>query len=688
MTAEHSTIVAKPYSPNARAGLMHRFKSSLGVLGLALLALAILLSGWFLFTAVRIEILVREQDGAPLEAPTEIDISGGLSLPLANLRLMRAGEYEISIQSQGYFELRERLLVDESTSTFEFQLERRPGRLSITSSPSGASVYLNDTSIGTTPVAQAEAPAGTWQLSANLPLHKPVEQSIDIEGRGAHQSLALDLEANFARIELTSNPSNAQLLIDQVLRGQTPASLDLEAGTRRITLQKDGYASHTFDLEVVAGIAQSPPTIDLDKASARLTVDSTPSGAVVLIDGAYQGITPITLSLAPERTQTVRLRKTGFEEGERTVRLQAGASERIRIELTQAVGEVIASVWPQDATLLVDGQAQPSANARLELSTKPHRFEFRRPGYESEIRDITPRAGFSQRFNVRLMSVEDARLARLKPEIMTSAKQTLVLLNPTPIELGASRREAGRRANEVLRTAPLTREFYLATHEVTNAEFRAFAPGHRSGAHAGHSLDGDTHPVARVSWAEAARYCNYLSEQDGLEPVYVVRGGRVEGADIERSGYRLPSEAEWAWAARFVDDTQPLLRMPWGHTPKPPERHGNYADTSATYVVSRVLFGYQDNFIVSAPIGSFPPNVHGIFDLGGNIAEWVHDFYEQSPAREQPPDPTGPAQGEYHVIRGSSWMHGSMSDLRLSYRDYGSDGRADLGFRIAKYVTE
>jgi len=687
MTTEHSTIVATPYAQRERIGLIARFKSALGILGLVLIAFVIVLGGWFLFTAVRIEILVVEQDGSPV-FERDIDIAGGLSLPLGNIRLLRPGEYEIAIKAPGYVDAREHLLINGATASFEFELIRIAGTLSVMSTPSGATIHLNETLLGITPISDAEAPAGKARITASLPLYTPVEQSIDIEGRGAHQSLALLLTANFARIDLTSTPSNAELIIDRVPRGQTPASLDLEAGTRRITLQKDGYASRTVDLEVAAGIAQSPATIILDKASARLTVASEPTGAVVLLDGTYQGVTPITLSLAPERTQTLRVRKTGFEERERQVRLRAGASERVRLELTRAVGEVTVSVWPQDATLLVNAEAQPSANTRLELTAEPHRFELRRPGYESEIRTVTPRAGFSQALNVRMMTVADARLARMKPEITTSSNQKLVLLKPTPIELGASRREAGRRANEVLRRVPLTREFYLATHEVTNAEFRAFAPGHRSGTHAGHSLDGDTHPAVRVSWAEAARYCNWLSEQEGLDPVYVVRGGQVEGAEVARSGYRLPTEAEWAWAARFVSAAEPLKRMPWGHTPKPPERHGNYADTSATYVVSRALFGYQDNFIVSAPVGRFAPNTHGIFDLGGNVDEWGHDFYEQSPAREQPPDPTGPAEGEYHVIRGSSWMHGSVSDLRLSYRDYGSDGRADLGFRIAKYVTE
>ena len=85
---------------------------------------------------------------------------------------------------------------------------------------------------------------------------------------------------------------------------------------------------------------------------------------------------------------------------------------------------------------------------------------------------------------------------------------------------------------------------------------------------------------------------------------------------------------------------------------------------------------------MSVAPGTYAPNVHGLYDMGGNVAEWVHDYYE-IPSPEPTRDPMGPAEGEYHVIRGSSYMSGTITELRLSYRDYGSDGRPDVGFRVA-----
>ncbi len=681
------TITPTPYRATHRPNAGRLLRAWLFAVTLAVVALLIGLASWFLFTAKRVEIIVSEYSGAAIERPVELAIRGGLSLPLGNLRLIRRGTYQIRITAPGYHDFEDDLSIKAGSRRFEYRLERLPAQLSVTSEPSGARIRLGETELGTTPLSDAPAAAGTWSLYAELPLYRSVEKEIEIEGLDLPQQLHIELDPDFARVSLSTIPSGAEVLVDREVRGITPLELDLASGTHTVLLRKSGYAPRSERLEVVANQAQELRDLRLTRASARLRVETTPEGAVVFLGDDYQGLSPLNLSLAPERTQRLRVRKIGYEDAERSLTPSPGSNETIRVELVRSLGAVVVQVSPGDAELFVDGSKTPQANTRLELSAEPHRLEFRRLGYEPVVREVLPRPGFTQRIEVRMLTLEDARIARLKPEITTAANHRLVLLQPTTIELGASRREAGRRANEVLREVPLTREFYLATTEVTNAEFRAFASGHQSGTHAGHSLDGDTQPVVNISWQDAARYCNWLSEQDGLTPVYTVRGANVEGWDMRRSGYRLPTEAEWAWAARYQGDAQPLLRMPWGDAAKPPERHGNYADTSATYVVSRVIFGYNDNHIVSAPVASFAANQHGLFDMGGNVAEWVQDFYEQSPTRQQPPDATGPDEGEYHVIRGSSWMHGSVSDLRLSYRDYGEDGRSDLGFRIARYVN-
>jgi formylglycine-generating enzyme required for sulfatase activity len=261
----------------------------------------------------------------------------------------------------------------------------------------------------------------------------------------------------------------------------------------------------------------------------------------------------------------------------------------------------------------------------------------------------------------------------------------MVRLQPGRFTMGASRRDPGRRANEGRHEVELTRPFLLGVHEVTNAEFHRFRPNHRAGVIAGVSLDGDRQPVVKVSWEDAARYCNWLSQREGLPPYYVEQGSTLVARDLRGTGYRLPFEAEWAYAARMVGRTRPG-RYPWNGDFPPRRRSGNYADESARTIVPVVIKGYYDGYPVTAPVESFPRNMGGLFDMGGNVSEWCHDYYSPAPAGTGVlKDPTGPASGRYHVVRGSSWRDGAMTELRLSYRGYSNTPKDSLGFRVARY---
>jgi formylglycine-generating enzyme required for sulfatase activity len=86
-------------------------------------------------------------------------------------------------------------------------------------------------------------------------------------------------------------------------------------------------------------------------------------------------------------------------------------------------------------------------------------------------------------------------------------------------------------------------------------------------------------------------------------------------------------------------------------------------------------------------VASFKPNHHGLYDMGGNVSEWVNDVYSIPPANGATrTDPLGAQSGDNYVLRGASWAHAKLSELRLSYRDYGQAGRDDVGFRIARYA--
>ena len=633
---------------------------------------------WFLFTAKSVRF--------DMDPPTAaLTVSGGFELQFSGIRLLREGPYQLQATAAGYHPLEADVdVAAPRNQTFSFALAPLPGRVTFQSTPPGATVRVDGEAIGVTPLV-ADVAAGARAVEMTLDMHQPAPATVDVTGREVAQTVAHTLRPDWASVTLATSPPGAEIYADDVQVGAAPGPVRVPSGERRIEARLDGHKTWRDVLHVVAEQELTLPPVTLARADGLLTVRSTPPGAGVTVNGAYRGVTPTQIEVAPGRSHQVEVSLAGHAPVTRRVRAQSSRETFVDVELAPLTGELAVTLAPPDAELWIDGALVGAGSRTLALPARAHDVEVRKEGYAGYRRAVTPQPGFMQELKVRLLTLEEARVARLTPTITTSAGQVLLLLKPSPIRLGASRREPGRRANEALREVALTRLYYLGAREVTNAEFRGFAGGHASGEFETLDIDKDAQPVANVAWEEAALYCNWLSEREGLAPFYLVEFGKVTGFVASAVGYRLPSEAEWAWAARHVGEEAPLLRFPWGDRLPPADRHGNYADASARHVVGRIVFGYNDNHIVSAPVGTFKPNSKGVYDLGGNVAEWVHDYYD-IPEPDAPANPLGPATGDYHVIKGSSWMHGAISELRLAFRDYGAKGRPDVGFRIARFA--
>ncbi len=647
-----------------------------GLLAAALIAVALLS---FLFTARSVEISFTP--AADMET-----LSGGPVLQFGGVYLLLRGNYQLQANLEGYHPLIRQLEVSlERNQAFSFQFEPLPGLISATSIPAGAQLWVDGRAVGATPLVDTPVEAGQRRFRLTHPRHQMKEVTVAVVGRQQPQQVQAELLPNWGEVKYVTEPLGASILVDGEDSGvMTPGTVEILAGEHEVALALAGHQTHRQRILIAAQEERAPPLIRLKKSDALLAIHTKPQRAGVTINGQYQGDSPLTAQLQSGRTYQVQTYKAGFEPRKASLSLKAGETRTLSLDLVQLMGLVSVEAVPTEAQLYVDGHPLGPANQTIELPVHPHRVEIQAPGYAGYQTEMTPRQGLTKQLRVKLLTLEQARLAALRPEITTADGQTLKLFQPSPLTLGASRREPGRRANETLRQVELTRLFYLGVQEVTNAEFKRFAAGHDSGAYEDQPLNKDGQPVAEVSWLEVALYCNWLSRRDNLPPFYREEFGKVSGYDANATGYRLPTEAEWAWAARHQSDSSNPLRFPWGDTLPPPDRHGNYADRSAGHLVGRIIFGYNDNHAVAAPVGTFKANAKGLFDLGGNVAEWTHDYY-QHPA-EEGVGPLGPPTGEYHVIRGSSWMHGTTTDLRLSFRDYGIKGRPDLGFRMARFA--
>lgn len=650
-----------------------------GIAGIFVVALL-----FFLFTARSLTLYIVA------EADPDFSLSG-LNWSFGERILVRPGEYVLKVSAEGYHPYEQNITVsDADTQQLEIQLAPLPGTVTLTTQPAGAVITVDEAVLGPSPLTDRVFEAGRYAASASLARYQRWQGELDVIGRNQSQTLDIMMVPDWAQVTFTTTPVSVTATVDGEVSEITERGVEVLSGERSLTLSAPGFMPATIPLTIVAGVDQDLGSITLTPADATLTLNSTPAGAGVSVDGTFAGLTPMVLPLSPGENHTISLSKAGYRGARLSLSLSRGEMAERAVTLQPELGEVRFAIEPAEAEIVVNGKVMGTGSQVLSLPAVQQRVEVRLAGYAGFETQVLPKPGLAQQVSVTLLTEAAARKAAMTPTVTTGLGNTLVLIDPSvethnPFTMGASRRDPGRRANEVEHPVELRRAFYIASTETTNAQFRQYEASHDSGLIENYSLDRDQQPVAGISWQQAASFCNWLSRREGLPPFYRENRGIIIGFNPGSIGYRLPSEAEWAFAARVEGDT--LRRFAWGDDFPPSAVVTNVADNTSALVTGRILNGYTDQFVVSAPVGSFPPNHRGLHDMGGNVAEWVHDGYQIPSANaELSIDPLGSQRGDNYTIRGGSWALSRLSELRLTFRDYGERGRDDLGFRIARYA--
>ena len=216
----------------------------------------------------------------------------------------------------------------------------------------------------------------------------------------------------------------------------------------------------------------------------------------------------------------------------------------------------------------------------------------------------------------------------------------------------------GRDDERPVHTVTLS-AFSIGKYEVTQALYESVTGNNPS------KFKGGNLPVEQVSWYDVIEFCNKLSEREGLKPAYAVNGENVEW-NRNANGYRLPTEAEWEYAAK-------------GGNGSP----GNYTYAGSNDVNS--VAWYKDNSgNTTHAVGTKAPNGLGIYDMSGNVREWCWDWYGKYSSDAQT-DPVGASSGSDRVAHGGTWLF-SAGSVRSANRDYLNPNVRNhgLGFRLAR----
>jgi formylglycine-generating enzyme required for sulfatase activity len=510
--------------------------------------------------------------------------------------------------------------------------------------------------------------------------------------------------------ELT--PAAARLDAPSELHLRIGNRLVLLPGTRQVEVSHDGYRTERLSLQVTRALAgRAPVPVKLSLLPGVLNIDTGGIAAQVLVDDSPVGEAPGAVE-APAGRHTVILRAPRHLDYVTEVEVAgAGREQALQARLAPAWGWLELNARPAGARIVVDGVDRGPGPQRIELDSGLRQVEVSAPGRRTWRSSVAITAGQTVSLGTVDLAAPPAQVAMApsstpapvaavaaaapaKPSppaarVQSPAIGMLILMPAGRFQQGSERREQGRRSNETLREVTLTRPFYLSEREVTNGQFRLFRPSHSSGIAIDRTLDLDAQPVTSVSWDDAVEFCNWLSQREGLPAAYERRDGRWQLTEPRNGGYRLPTEAEWEYAARFADG-QRWNRFSWGDPlPMPPgsENVAGEETLSSTRTVERgaqVLPGHRDEHPVAAPVGTYSRTAKGFADIGGNVSEWTHDVYTSLLPSGPVSDPAGEAKDGPHVVRGANWSTASVQALRLAWRDSSPGARQTLGFRVAR----
>lgn len=613
---------------------------------------------------------------------------GAPSLHLGDRLWVFPGRRRVRAERDGYLPGEGTIVVQPGgTGALRLVLTKLPGQLQVDTAGVVASASIDGVAAGLVP-GMLSVPAGVRTISLRAPRYVDYTATLDIQGAGARQELHVRLQPAWGTLAVTAVPQGAHVSVDGVESGTAPVSIPAPSGVRRIRIAAGGWKTWESSVVLRGGQTLTVGPVTLGQPDAHLTVRSSPAGADVTIAGTHRGHTPLTVDLPSGIAYPVVVNLPGYATWTQELFARAGSNLSAEARLNPVLGHVTVTGEPADAELLIDGASRGQTPQSLSLPALEHRIEVRKSGFVPFEAVVTPVPGLERTVQFHLTPSDRGKaLLESAPLIRSSTGYTLRLVPLGTFQMGSERREQGRRPNEGLRTVTLQRPFYIGVLPVTNAEFRKFRPEHASGYIDRQSIDLDSQPVTQVSWEDAAEFCNWLSQQDGLPPAYERSGNALQLKRPVTRGYRLPSEAEWEYSARYGASGE-LHRFVWGDSPPVPAQIGNLAGSETGSSLPATLPGYRDEYPAVAPVGKFRPTALGLHDMSGNVSQWMNDYYESFVDSTPATDPMGPVQGALHAVRGANWKTATVSELRLAWRDAATGPDPALGFRVARYADD
>ncbi|OUR71453.1 hypothetical protein A9Q78_09775 [Methylophaga sp. 41_12_T18] len=645
----------------------------LGVFVTFLISAFIVMSVILASRGTRIEI--SPEDAVPIST---VKVHQGIAIFMGETLYSISPTPAIFVSADGFKPVTQQLNSKDFGKILSVTLQPLPARLELTTNISDdkTSWHIDGEKLAIAASFNYELDAGDHEITVLHPYYQTTSLPVSLS-RGELFKNEIELTPVDGSLTINTAPNTAHIFINAIDMGTSPQTLSLQGGSHEVSVSLDNYETINDTIEISLTKPDTNRNYRLELKKAAVQVSLQPKGGTLTLDGITANNTD-KLAVKSSTKHQLTYAKPGYFSQSKTFKLAADESLKLTFNLEKEMGKVDIESSPA-AQVKIDGKNVGTTPLQLSLQAINHTVTLSKQGYRSVSKHVTPSSSSNKKISVSLIPEKQAQLQESPQYYKHKAGGRLKLYKPNEqFTMGAKRSELGQRANEFIKKVKLNKAFYAGINEVTYAEYKQFDP----------SKQGDAKkPVTSVSWIEAALFCNWLSQQEGLPPVYQITNNRLQRINSNSNGYRLLTEGEWEWLARKSGKAQQTVFV-WGNDRVIPKQAINIADESARGKVKNFVPKYTDGYSQTAPVGSFSQEKSGLYDQGGNVSEWTHDSYSIVPPKSGKvfQNPFDLSVNNSHVVKGANWRSGSITELRPSYREGLTAGRDDLGFRVSRYV--
>lgn len=501
--------------------------------------------------------------------------------------------------------------VDQPRKELQFALRPAFGSVTVTSTPSGALVFLDEKQVGQTPLTLDRIASGSHSLRLQAPQYAVERRNVSVAD-GQTANVAVTLAARFAEITVQA-PQGAVVTVDGDRKGSGTLSWRQSEGLCDIVVSMAGHRDARRQLEVVAGRAQ---TVQLTPQPiyGSASVDSDLMDAEIWIDGKQYGVTPNVVERLLVGSHTLVLKKSGYADLQQQFSVEEGKEASLSVKLPAGRSVQFTSEKP-GMQIIVDGKKLGTTPLTAVVGIGHHSVSAMRGGDIIDVRDLDITSAGAP----LTMAFRDFN----HTFTVNGVQFTMVEVGGGTFTMGATYEQGSDAWDEEKPAHEVTlSDYYIGQTEVTQALWEAVMGSNPSDSKGGNL------PVERVSWDDCQVFIQKLNQLTGKQ-------------------FRLPTEAEWEYAARGGRKSRGYKYA-----------GGNNIDSVAW------CDGNSGN--ETHPVATKQANELGIYDMSGNVLEWCSDWCGDYTSSSQS-DPQGSSSGSFRVIRGGCYYNFARN-CRVSYR--------------------